>query len=248
MDVENSLSDSPDTIEDLKEDAKNREVCENFPSPPPPSLPLTQITRANIKEDRDSTLAEREIIEKEEEEDCSSEMFSEEKESETFTSSDVNISKGLNVAQIIVTAASPMKESQENEDVTAPIEDSRAEADQATEDDGQAESEDTEGESNFLDDDRPPPPPPAPEGGGGSGVEETREEYDSELSNNSLSFPKDSVPTVLLSKVETKNKVGDNTSMETNTPTPKSPTPSEGPPDLDPEKLKTLEKIKESIA
>ena len=150
-----------------------------------------------------------------------------------------NFVLGLDVTQIVITAATPMKESTEDEPTRA-AEDSRVEADQSMNDN--EESEDTEGEATFLEDDRGPPPPPAPEGGGGSGVEERQDEYDFSLPT---AFP----PSLLQEDSEKKTMPGKDKSLDSNSnSTPKSPSPSDGPPDLDPEKLKTLEKIRESIA
>ncbi|XP_064117381.1 protein nervous wreck-like isoform X7 [Macrobrachium nipponense] len=130
-------------------------------------------------------------------------------------------SDGLGVAQIIITAATPMVENQDD-DLGGGGEDSRAEADQDPNDDepypeiGRSECE---GEALVLDDEgRQPPPPPAPEGPMEmrmemEGAEGGARDIDSERSSS-----------------------------------PKSPSPSDGPPDLDPEKLKTLERIKESNA
>lgn len=115
------------------------------------------------------------------------------------------------------------------------------------EDDGQRESDDTEGEAIFLDDDRPPPPPPAPEGGGGSGVEERHEEYETETSS-ACSLPRQSSmspPTSILHELGARK---DSDNLDSTSSQPKSPTPSDGPPDLDPEKLKALEQSKESVA
>ncbi|XP_068201145.1 protein nervous wreck isoform X9 [Palaemon carinicauda] len=130
-------------------------------------------------------------------------------------------SDGLGVAQIIITAATPMVENQDD-DLGGTGEDSRAEADQDPNDDDpfpEIGKSDCEGEALVLDDEgRQPPPPPAPEGPMEmrmelEGAEGGARDIDSERSSS-----------------------------------PKSPSPSDGPPDLDPEKLKTLERIKESNA
>ncbi|KAG7164728.1 nervous wreck-like, partial [Homarus americanus] len=128
--------------------------------------------------------------------------------------------EGLGVAQIIITAATPMVETQE-EDMGGTGEDSRAEADQDPLDSQHPEAErsECEGEALVLDDEgRQPPPPPAPEGPG-----EMRMEM-----------------------VGAEGGAGDVEGERS--PSPKSPSPSDGPPDLDPEKLKALERIKESNA
>nr|XP_045612891.1 protein nervous wreck-like [Procambarus clarkii] len=127
---------------------------------------------------------------------------------------------GLGVAQIIITAATPMVETQE-EDIGGAGEDSRAEADQDPLDSQHPEAErsECEGEALVLDDEgRQPPPPPAPEG-----PMEMRMEM-----------------------VGAEGGIGDLEGERS--PSPKSPSPSDGPPELDPEKLKALERIKESNA
>ncbi|XP_071544056.1 protein nervous wreck [Panulirus ornatus] len=127
---------------------------------------------------------------------------------------------GLGVAQIIITAATPTVETQE-EDVGGAGEDSRAEADQHQMDCQHADAErsECEGEALVLDDDgRQPPPPPAPEG-------------------------------PMEMRMEMAGAEGGAGEIEgEQSPSPKSPSPSDGPPELDPEKLKTLERIKESNA
>ncbi|XP_045134770.1 protein nervous wreck-like isoform X23 [Portunus trituberculatus] len=127
-------------------------------------------------------------------------------------------SDGLGVAQIVITAATPVVEARE----ARADEDSRAEADQ--DEDAhhpEAERSEVEGEALILDDEgRPPPPPPAPEGP----MEMRMEACGAE------------------------GGIRDLGGSEERSPSPKSPSPSDGPPDLDPEKLKTLERIKESIA
>ncbi|MPC74506.1 hypothetical protein E2C01_068867 [Portunus trituberculatus] len=124
----------------------------------------------------------------------------------------------LGVAQIVITAATPVVEARE----ARADEDSRAEADQ--DEDAhhpEAERSEVEGEALILDDEgRPPPPPPAPEGP----MEMRMEACGAE------------------------GGIRDLGGSEERSPSPKSPSPSDGPPDLDPEKLKTLERIKESIA
>ncbi|XP_050733609.1 protein nervous wreck-like isoform X14 [Eriocheir sinensis] len=130
-------------------------------------------------------------------------------------------SDGLGVAQIVVTAATPLVESRE----PRADEDSRAEADQDEDGHQHPEAErahsECEGEALILDEEgRPPPPPPAPEGP----MEMRMEPCGAEGGGRDLG------------------------GGEERSPSPKSPSPSDGPPDLDPEKLKTLERIKESIA
>ncbi|ROT78638.1 hypothetical protein C7M84_002650 [Penaeus vannamei] len=131
---------------------------------------------------------------------------------------------GLGVAQIIITAATPMVESHE-EELGAAGEDSRAEADQDPSEahHPEAERSECEGEAVLLDDEgRQPPPPPAPEG-----PREMRAEPEAQQ----------------------KAQQGAEQGAEgADSPSPKSPSPSDGPPDLDPEKLKALERIKESNA
>ncbi|XP_069952893.1 protein nervous wreck isoform X5 [Cherax quadricarinatus] len=127
---------------------------------------------------------------------------------------------GLGVAQIIITAATPMVEKHE-EEIGGAGEDSRAEADQDPLDSQHPEAErsECEGEALVLDDEgRQPPPPPAPEG-----PMEMRMEM-----------------------VGAEGGAGDLEGEQI--PSPKSPSPSDGPPELDPEKLKALERIKESNA
>ena len=121
-----------------------------------------------------------------------------------------------------------------------------------------------EGEAVLLDDeDHPPPPPPAPSGGGGSGVEERRREEELEEADD---LPKEAddlqredkstgsselTPTAQVS-ADSREKVKSGNSIELSAADSsngaKSPTPSDGPPDLDLEKLKALDKLKESDA
>lgn len=113
---------------------------------------------------------------------------------------------------------------------------------------------DVEGEAVLLDDeDHPPPPPPAPSGGGGSGVEERRREEEEEESNltRGSSIESSEKKAGANGVGGSRNIVKGAASIELSTSDnngAKSPTPSDGPPDLDLEKLKALDKLKESDA
>ena len=147
----------------------------------------------------------------------------------------------MGVAQIVITAATPLVEAPEEE---LGAEDSRAEADQhgaqqqgaphrpaeeplaEIEEEADPESirSECEGEALFLEDeDRQPPPPPAPEGPRDMRAAEEGRPMRVEMPPTSIGPDEGG--------------------------SPKSPiSPCEGPPDLDPENLKTLERIKESNA
>ncbi|KAF2349152.1 hypothetical protein FHG87_020092 [Trinorchestia longiramus] len=137
--------------------------------------------------------------------------------------------EGLGVAEIVITAATPMAEN------SAPATNKAAPQSADSIDVTDGNHSDADGEAMLLDDDdHPPPPPPAPSGGGTSGIEERRREEDEAVKKEAKNF---------------KVKAGNSIELSTDGGNgAKSPTPSEGPPDLDLDKLKDLDRLKESDA